>query len=144
MIGTKDYSAALGKSIRQAAVYLVGVEQPPILPLDGKSGENPGPIGPRIDADSVRPLSDAVRDRVAMDDDQAMVAIVEQERLADPAKVGLVLVLDRYPWPDSGMNEEIVAKPAGVGKALEESDVLGWNGTPHDRNRLVIAEVCEL
>ena len=63
-------------------------------------------------------------DGVTVDDDESMVPFVEQEWFADPAQVGLALLVERDPGPDPGVDEQIVAEAAGVDEALQELDVL--------------------
>ena len=53
-----------------------------------------------------------------MNDHHAMIAVVEQERLADPAQVGLGLFVERNAGADTGVNEEIVAETAAIGEGL--------------------------
>ena len=78
------------------------------------------------------------RDGVAVDDDDAVVGIVEQERLADPSQIGLPLLLERDPGPDPGVDEQIVAEPEGVDEVGDELDVRLRDGPPDHRDRLVV------
>ena len=70
------------------------------------------------------PLLHLGADGVTVDDDESVVAVVEQEWLADPAKVGLGLLLELNPGPDTGVDEQIIAKAATIREALEELDML--------------------
>ena len=67
------------------------------MPSIAERRQDAGPIGAGVDADAVRPLLDLRADRVAVDDDEAVIGVVEQERLADPAQVGLALLVERTP-----------------------------------------------
>lgn len=112
--------------------------------LDCQRGEDTGPIGARINADPVRLLLDFVANRVPMDDDAAVIGVVEQERLPNPAQIGLQLFLDADPWPNPRVDEQIVTEAAGIGEAVEELAVLGGNCIADRLERLVIAQLREL
>jgi len=71
-----------------------------------------------------------------MDDDAAMVRLIEQERLANPSEIRLDLVVDRYTRPNPRMHEKVIAKPAGIDEAPQEFFVLLRNGQPDDAERL--------
>ena len=73
--------------------------------FDTQGGEDSAPVGARVDPDAVGPLRDLGADRVAMDDHEAMLSFVRKEWLADPPKVGLTLLIERDPRPNSGMNK---------------------------------------
>ena len=70
----------------------------------------PVAIGAGIDADAIGALVDPVGDGVAVNDDEAMIAVIFEERLANPAQVGLPLLVELHPRPDPGMDDHIVAK----------------------------------
>ena len=55
-----------------------------------------------------------------MDDHEAMIGLVGQERIADPAQVGLALERQIDQRSDAGVDEQIVAEPHRVGKAGQE------------------------
>ena len=55
---------------------------------------------------------------MSVNDDEPVVGLVGQERLADPAQVRLGLLVERDSRADPGVNEQVVAEAAGVGKAL--------------------------
>ena len=55
---------------------------------------------------------------MAVDDDEAVVGLVEQERLADPAKVGLLLLVDSIPGRMPAWTNKIVAEAAAIDEAL--------------------------
>ena len=62
-------------------------------------------------------------DRVAVDDDDAMVAAVVEEALADPPEVAADLLVEGDSRADSGMDEQIVAEAEAVVHLVEEADV---------------------
>src|SRR5258708_39289084 len=67
------------------------MEIPALVVLDRQRGQCARPIGPGIDTDTVGTLVGAVADGMPVDDDEAMIAVVEQERLAEPAQIGPAL-----------------------------------------------------
>jgi len=91
------------------------IDQPAPGALDRKCREHAGAVGAGIDPDPVRPLLDVVADRVAVDDDEAVVALVEQERLTNPPEVGLALLVDRHALEGSvaGCRRFLAAKVGG-------------------------------
>ena len=70
---------------------------------------------------------------MAVDHDEAVIGLVEQEGLADPSEVGLALLFELNPGPDAGVDEQIITEAAAIGKALEELDVALGNGAAHHR-----------
>src|SRR5206468_7344528 len=109
------------------------VEQPAFGSLDRKGRQNSAAVGPRVDADPVRPLLDGLGDGVAMDDDEAVIAVIVEERFADPPQVGLALLVELDARPNAGMDEQIVAEAAAVGEALKELDVRPRDRGANDR-----------
>ena len=97
-----------------------------------KRGEDPGSIGAGVDPDAIGTHFDLGPDGMAVDDDEAMIGLVEQEGLADPAKVGLALLIELDARTNTGVDEEIIAEAAAVVEALEELHMLlrdrGANG----------------
>src|SRR4051812_38649862 len=85
--------------VRSAPRKRSGVKVPALLSIDDERGQNSAAISAGVDADPVRTLLDFVADGVAVDDDAAVITVVEQERLADPTQVRLELLLDRNPGP---------------------------------------------
>jgi hypothetical protein len=75
---------------------------------------------PGIDIDPVRSDLRLVGGRMAVNHDDAVVAVVPQEFLANPDQVLRVLSVERYPRPDAGMAEEIVAEADGQRQASQE------------------------
>ena len=65
----------------------------PDPPFNDQSGEHAGAVGASINPDPVRSFLDGAGDRMAMDNDEAVIGLVEKERLTDPAQVGLALLL---------------------------------------------------
>jgi hypothetical protein len=59
-----------------------------------------------------------------MDDHEAEVGGIVQKGIADPAKIGLALLIKLDAGPDASMNEQVVAKATAVREALDELDVL--------------------
>ena len=55
-----------------------------------------------------------------MDNHEAMVGLVGQERIADPAQVGLALERQIDQRPDAGVDEQIVPEPHRIGKASQK------------------------
>src|SRR6476659_8016805 len=79
-----------------------------------------------------------------------MVAVVAQERLADPAQVRLSLLVELDPRPNSRMDEQIIAEAAGIDEAPQEGDMLAGDrlfdrrqraGIVHDRDRLRVGAI---
>src|SRR5258707_8439804 len=101
------------------------IEIPALVVLDRQRGQCARPIGPGIDTDTVGTLVGAVADGMPVDDDEAMIAVVEQERLADPAQIGLALPVELDARTNSRMDAEVIAESAGIGKTTEELDVAG-------------------
>jgi hypothetical protein len=91
--------------------------------FDHRRGQHAGAIGAGIDAKAVGSLIDAVADGMAMNDEAAMVVRVGQERLADPAQVVRLLVLNRDAGTDTGVNKQVIAEPDGVAGLLQECDM---------------------
>jgi hypothetical protein len=79
-----------------------------------------------------------------MDDDEAVIALIQQEGLAYPAKVGLVLLLQLNPRPNAGMNKEIVAEAVAIAEGFEKLDVFPWDRCPNELERVLFAKPCEL
>ena len=50
-----------------------------------------------------------------------------EKRIADSAKVGRPLILERCPGPDAGVDERIVADRDQVLERVEKGPVPGWN-----------------
>ncbi len=71
------------------------VEEPAFGALDGERRQGAAAIGAGVDADAVRPLVDRRADGVAVDDDESVVGLVDEKRLADPAQVRLALAVER-------------------------------------------------
>jgi hypothetical protein len=78
-----------------------------------------------------------------MNDDEAVVAIIEQERLADPAHIVLALLVEIDARPDPRMDEQIVAKAAAIGEALQEFHMFFGDCMADDRQRLFIRQMSE-
>ena len=78
---------------------------PTAILFDSQGRKHSAPVRTRVDADAVGPLLDLGADRVTMDDYKAMRGFVRQEGLADPSKVGLTLLIERNPRPNSGMDK---------------------------------------
>src|SRR5262245_29517506 len=87
---------------------------PAAILFDREGRKHSGPISPSIDSDAVRPLLDVNADGVTMNDDKTMPGFVRQERLADPSKVRLALLVECNPRPNSGMDKQIVSESARI------------------------------
>src|SRR5688572_1191311 len=59
-----------------------------------------------------------------MDDDETVIVVIVQERLANPAQVRLFLLGQRHARAHSGVNEKIGADAEGVDETREEFLVL--------------------
>jgi len=64
-----------------------------MTPFNDQSGEHAGAIRACINPDPVRSFLDGAGDGMSMDNDEAVIGLVEKERLTDPAQVGLALLL---------------------------------------------------
>src|SRR3569623_269454 len=98
-------------------------EQPPAITFNDECRQNPRPISARVDPDPVRSFLDGITDGVAMDDDEAVVGLIPEEWLADPAQVRLLLPFDLHSRPDTGMDEKIISETAGIGERPQELDM---------------------
>src|SRR5439155_27218316 len=87
-----------------------GGEVPAPVAFDGERGEYPGPVRAGVDPDPVRALVHRLEDRVPVNHDAAMIVRISEEGVPDPPQIGPVLLLDRDPRPDAGVNEQIVAE----------------------------------
>src|SRR3982750_120942 len=119
------------------------VDKPAAVFLDRQRGQCTGPICPSVDADTVRPLVDTVTDAVALHDNETVIGFVEQEGFPDPAQVRLALLFEFDSRPDSGVDEYIVAEPAGIDEAAEKFDMLRRYGPADGRKRGVFVQSCE-
>ena len=90
----------------------------------------PRPVRSGVDADAVGTLVGTVADGMPMDHHEPVIAVVEQERLADPAQVGLPLLVKRDARANSGMDEEVIAEAASIGETTEKLDVAGRDRRP--------------
>src|SRR3954447_4959458 len=90
--------------------WLAGVHIPPRLPVDDQSRQYARRIGSGIDADAVGPLLDLTADRVPVDDHEAVIGVVGEERLADPSQVRLGLLSKLDARTNSGVHEKVVAE----------------------------------
>src|SRR6478672_1503351 len=106
------------------------VEKATLVAVDHQRGQNACPVCPRVDPDPVSPLLNLGADGMAVDHDESVIGVVKQEWRANPAKVGLGLLLELDPGTDPGMDEQIIAKAAGIHEAVEELDVPLGNRRP--------------
>src|SRR5690242_15505089 len=93
------------------------IEVPALASLDAESRQDPRRKSPRVDADAVRPLHDFSADGVPVDHDEAVRRVIQKEGFADPPEVGLPLFVKAHARPNSGMDEEIIAKAARIDEA---------------------------
>ena len=119
------------------------IDQPPILPFDGERRKHSGCESTRIDPNPVRPLFDLMGDRVTVDDDIAMVRVVQQEGLADPAEVRLPLLLQDNSRPNSSVDEQVVAEAACIDEPFEEFDMLCRNRAADHGNGVVVGKASQ-
>ena len=61
---------------------------------------------------------------MTVDHREAVVTIIQQERLSDPAQVRLGLLFKLHTGADPGVNEEIVPEAARIHESLEKLRVL--------------------
>ena len=80
---------------------------------------------------------------MAVNHDDAVVGVVEQERLADPSKIGLPLLLERDPRPDPGMDEQIIAEPEGIDEVGDEVGMRFRDGPLGSWQSPRRSEICE-
>lgn len=80
---------------------------------------------------------------MAVDDDEAVVGIVQEERFADPAEVRLLLLVKLDSGPDPGMDEKELAETAAVDEALEKLDMFPRHGIPHNRQGIIFAQAAK-
>src|SRR5687767_4319807 len=113
----------------------LGLDKPPLAAFKANGGQHPGAVRTRVQTDPVVANVDLLGDGVAMDDDEAMVVAVLEERFANPAQVGLALIGERNAGPDAGVDEQIGANPEGIDEAQEEAAVVGGYLLPQDRHR---------
>jgi hypothetical protein len=79
-----------------------------------------------------------------MNDDEAVIGFIAEEGLADPSQVGLGLLVEVDSGPNSSVDEEIIAETAAIHEAFEELDVILWDRSANDSQRLVIAQMRKL
>ena len=113
------------------------IDVPALRPFDADRSQDAARIGAGIDADTVRPLIDRGPDCMAVNDRKSVVGVVAEERFADPAQVGLPLLIEANARPDSRVNEDIIAKAHGVVEAAKEFYVLARDRALNQRQRLV-------
>ena len=113
------------------------VDEPMIHIVNRQGGEDARTVRSRVDADPVRPFLDFLRDRMSVDDNETMVAIVPEEWCSYPPQVGLPLFLERDPGPDPGMDDKIVAKAPAIDETLKELDVRRWHSGADEFNKFV-------
>src|SRR5690606_15493657 len=97
-------------------------------PCQSAHGEPAGHGRAGVDANAVATVLRHVGDRVSMDHDYAMRALVRQERLTYPPKVAAALLVYRDARIYAGVNEQIVADPDHILEAFEERDVVDGHG----------------
>lgn len=112
---------------------------PTAIPFNGQGREHSAPVGTCVDSDAIGPFLNLEAYRVTVDDNKAMRCLVRQEWLADPSKIGLALFIESDPGPNSSMNKQIVAEPAGIDESAQERDVLIRNGLANCRHRRFVA-----
>ena len=104
------------------------VEKPPLRAFDCQRRQDTCAIGTSVDSDAVGSLVDIPRNGVAMDDYEAMVAVIRKERITNPAQVGLKLLLNFNSRADACMDEQIITEAAAIDKTFEEFDMTCGNG----------------
>ena len=70
---------------------------------------------------------DLLDDRVAVDDDRAMIAVRPGEILPDAHEVLFVLPLDGDTGANTGMDEEIVSAAKGQRRGAQQGDQMAWH-----------------
>src|SRR5438309_3162848 len=122
---------------------VAGREVPAAVAFDRKRGQHAGAIRAGVDADPVGPLVDALENRMAVDDDAAMVVRVAEEWVANPPEVGAVLLFDGDAGADAGVDEQIVAEREGVAEAFEEVAMLARHLGAEQRDRLLVLDAAQ-
>src|SRR3954471_19624940 len=89
------------------------VDKSPFGAVDDQRGQDACSISPCINADAIGAFLNRRSDRMAVHDREAVIGLIEQKRLADPAQVRLRLLLQLDARSDAGMNEQIVPEAAG-------------------------------
>ena len=79
-----------------------------------------------------------------MNDDKPVISFIEQERLADPTKVGLALLINTYAWADAGMDEQVIAKTTAIVEGLQKLHMRLGNGIADHRDRFRAPRLNEL
>lgn len=98
-----------------------GIQDTAFRPVQNQRGQHSGPVSAGVDADPVGTLVDDLTDGMAMNNHLAMIAFIFEKWGPDPAKVRLALQRQVDPWPNAGMNEQIVTEAQGIGKAGDKS-----------------------
>src|SRR5258705_10522180 len=101
------------------------IEIPALVVLDRQRGQCARPIGPGIDTDTVGTLVGAVADGMPVDDDEAMIAVVEQERLSDPAQNGSAPPVGLDARTNSRMPATVIAASAVFGQNTQGAALTG-------------------
>ncbi len=80
-------------------------DEAPIGAFENEAGQHVGGVGAGVDADSVIVDLGPRRQRMAVDDDPSQGVAGEQERVAYPHQIVGVLLGDRNPRPNAGVDE---------------------------------------
>jgi len=116
------------------------IEIPPPAVLDRQSGQRPRPIGPGVDPDAVRPLIHSRTNGVTMNDDETVIAVAEKEWFSDPPQIRLQLTIKTNARTNASVDEQVIAKAAGIDKAAEKLDVRGRYCLANNRERGLVAK----
>lgn len=139
--------ARMGRRLDQVRTRRVTVlrgDKPSITIFDRKGGKNSRSIRARVDSDPVELFVDVGRDRMAMNDDEAVVGLIEKEWLPNPSKVGLSLLFELDAGPDPGMDKQIIAEPAAIDKAAKEFDMGGRHNLLNEMQQFIVWPVAKL
>src|SRR5687768_7070365 len=104
---------------------------PALAALEPQRGQPPAHERAGVDPDAVRHFLDFGRNRVAVDHDVTVVAIMGDEALAYPAQVPGLLLGERHSWANPGVDEQVVADDDRVLGGAHEFDVLGRHRLAH-------------
>jgi hypothetical protein len=116
------------------------VDEPTIRAVDRNRAQHATSISSSINSNPVLPNLDLRADGMPVDHDKSVIGVVKQEGLADPAEIGLALLVDFNARPDAGVNEQIVAKATAVVEALEKLNMFLGDCAPNTHERILIAQ----
>jgi hypothetical protein len=69
---------------------------------------------------------------MAVDNDEAVVPVIQKKRLSDPSEIGLLLLIQFDTGPDTRVDEQIISEPTGICEATQKFD-MAFRDSPSNR-----------